>query len=158
MIPADHITFDGDMAWWVLGPWTQDDSPPIRQLDRLCDTCNGAGQVPFGLPSNGPERCPDCINGRHTFKIEVQWPVCEPECSVIHPGKTYQVSIAPGMVLPIVERHPFGPMTHADGYVLYLPDGTGQLWQTPARNDGAIIALPPAAKPGMWAVKLRVAS
>ena len=58
------------------------------------------------------------------------------------------------MILPITERHPFGPMTHSDGYVLRLPDGTGQLWQTPERNDGAIVTLPPAATTGLWAVKV----
>lgn len=25
-----------------------------------CSTCNGTGLVPFGLPSNGPDPCPDC--------------------------------------------------------------------------------------------------
>ena len=70
MIAADHIAFDGDTAWLVmehLEAW-------LGLKDRPCVTCTGTGLVPFGLPSNGPERCPDCIDGRHTFEIEVECP------------------------------------------------------------------------------------
>jgi len=33
------------------------------QIDRdamVCSTCNGAGTVSDGLPSNGPQPCPKC--------------------------------------------------------------------------------------------------
>ena len=77
-IPADHITFDGDTAWMVLPPFDPEtemaeDDP--RSLDRPCHTCGGEMLVVDPHEPTSSVDCPDCIDGRHTFEIEVERPV-----------------------------------------------------------------------------------
>lgn len=160
-ISAEQITFTGDTAWLVLPEvWTGPDDmlARYRLLDRPCEWCNGEGS------NETVERdiwyCPDCIDGRHTFEIEVECDVCagkaewcgfgrigNPLCS--NGTATYRVSIVPGMMLEIVAddscpRRPVVSMQHGNPYLL----------------DGKMITrvgeLPPVAKPGMWAVQLNV--
>ena len=151
MIAADHIAFDGDTAWLVmehLEAW-------LGLKDRPCVTCTGTGLVPFGLPSNGPERCPDCIDGRHTFEIEVATSESKGFGEFID---TYRVSIVPGMVLPIVDTLPeSGYQVEGQRAVFNDPAWPGESFIRNIRGDiDGIAALPPAAKPGMWAVQLNV--
>jgi len=82
-IPADHWHTNPDgTAWWVPAPIAGE--PVLRELDRLCDTCGGTEvtETEHGIidPSDGSvtsvetviHACPDCINGRHTFTVEVE--------------------------------------------------------------------------------------
>ena len=158
MIPADHITIDGDTAWLVFG---DDDNERMflpaewaTDLDRPCDTCDG----------HPPEwdhygKCPDCIDGRHTFEIDVQ--TCDVyDCAACigdgpgshHRQRTHRVSIVPGMVLPIYgegDNHDgdLPHVCHSDGYLFPMPNG-----------DDTVQGFPmPAAKPDMAAVQLKVA-
>lgn len=114
MIPVDRINFTGDgHAWFVTG--TRGGSLEAAALDRPCDTCGGTGTVHCPGPSVKPQTqmqrnaaglvmgrdycygmhmghdCPDCIDGRHTFDIEVgEGERCH---STVH-----RVSVVPGMV------------------------------------------------------------
>jgi hypothetical protein len=190
MIAADRFLLDGDTAWWVLTddewlrtPLSMQDAE--HDLDRPCETCGGTGTNPepeynqsddcqFASMSDDEWRemfpCPDCIDGRHTFDIEVG----SHEAMPLHPdwlnpeaarcggcARTYRVSIVPGMVLPIVE------MAHCedDAHICHnVPwSHTGWLHHAALTTDRHIetewpVTLPSAAAPGMWAVKLRVAS
>ena len=163
MIPADHITFDGDTAWLVCpNEYTGTDDEAWLFLsfwhgsDRPCDTCDGMGWRPDRYNANSSLRC-HCIDGRHTFEIEVEQvepPIAPGRYSLRQVWRTYRVSIVPGMVLPIWRGH---PPTEVRRFIAAWGDG----WALVDRdtNTGPIIAaFPPAAKPGMWAVKLRKAA
>ena len=166
MIPADQIAFDGDTAWWVKNKPTYDgaDGATLTSLDRPCDTCDGTG-------ANQPDEDYDDINlawatdddtaelydctggcdgtGRHTFTIEVSFGV------MTRGFRIHRVSVVPGMVLPIVadaDDLPDCPplIEMDDGGVRFFDEGVVET------NDAEPITLPPAAAPGMWAVKLRI--
>ena len=86
MIPADHITIDGDMALLVMPPDHEFPTnqashqcavcgnppeshpwPHVGAANRQCDTCDGVGWPGFAMFA-----CPDCDGtGRHTFTVEV---------------------------------------------------------------------------------------
>lgn len=127
MIPFDHWHDNGDGTAWLVKSGFDSDFPASRlsELDRPCDTCSQ-----YSGPNDVINR-KDCIDGRHTFEVEVEhhdaaymtYQTSEPST------RTYRVSIVPGMVLPILSLDPH-------------------------RWPG--VALPPAARPGMWAVKVRV--
>jgi hypothetical protein len=161
MIPADHWRDNGDDTSWVvtsdprnlLTGWV--DGP----IDRPCDTCDGLKQVRDYCSSEECDdphctlvtlHCPDCDGtGRHTFTIEVdtgEW------SSVVQGMKTrtLRVSVIPGMALPIYDRLAKGLC------IVERADGSFSLFRADGRN--APITLPPAAAPGMRAVKLAVAS
>jgi hypothetical protein len=154
--PTDHISFNDDgTAWWALGSWTLDDSPPVKHLDRPCGSCGGSGYVSDEMVIDAP--CPDCDStGRHTFTVEVEQ-LCDTlanalRCDLI----TFRVSVVPGMVLPIVDNSndwEHGHIDHID-----MMDETAILRTNTEGfcQDGEIITLPPAAKPGTCAVQLQV--
>jgi len=159
MIPRDRILLDDDgYGWWVLGPWTQDDNPPIKQLDRPCDTCGGKRCVENFSVQYGWDRCPDCIDGRHTWTAEVSRNSM-PMRDGVHQGRTRSVrlSVVPDMVLPIYGEHPcdWPEMLTADRpCVIIKDDGTAVLWD--GAGDITSIKMPDAAKPGeSWAVRVR---
>ena len=149
----------------------------FESLDRPRDGCDGEGfasnEMVMGVD------CPECNGtGCHTFVVEVECLVrCSPAdhlfqggatCSVCNglATLTYRVSVEPGMILPIRDWH-------------WKPsDGTPQRWLSEngvtfeqtnlhryslRESDGfhitshpSNIALPPAASPGQYAVKLRI--
>lgn len=74
MIPASHITpFVDGLAWWVV---PSDEmavifgiDPPQSMMDRSCDACKGDRDIGVG---SGLFALCVCIDGRHTFEIEVE--------------------------------------------------------------------------------------
>ena len=175
VIPADHITFTDDgHAWWVCKPVHRagvtntvgddyDDPSWFMWLDRPCDTCGGQGFL--YMPEDGIPCEADCIDGRHTFDIEVECAV--PMCANGVPGywedggecgycegttiRKLRVSVVPGMVLPvnaILDLETAAPQ--------FLVDEDGDVFGVGVGVDDGD-DFPPAAAPGTWAVKLRVA-
>jgi hypothetical protein len=148
VIPASHISFNDDgTAWWVIDTTTTPDYE--WALDRPCDTCD---EVSPWLTNIVP--CKDCDGaGRHTFDIVVA------DRLLPHlPFATYRVSVIPGTVLPIRQQQ--GLQCE---YVGQWIARVGDRWLI-QECDGvnltthpALITLPPAAAPGLWAVKLKVA-
>lgn len=144
MITSDHITFDGDTAWMV--EWPAPDSPsgwPVNRNDRPCDTCsqwNGNGM------DDDVCDCADCRGtGRHVFDIEVphedkRW------SSVIQQYRTRKYSVYVVEVLPITEG-----VINEDHVGMYDDGAWHVIWNDQHANE---VPLPPAAEPGMWAVKL----
>jgi hypothetical protein len=143
VIPADHFIMNPDgTAWWVPDNSSLGDvgGDMMKALDRPCDS-------------------PDCIDGRHTFTVEVAW---QTEVDA-YESETHRVSVVPGMVLPIVgtvgafavlwENHDPNPC------ILWKPDNVYRVGpKLLVGNTLTPITLPPAAAPGMRAVKLAVAS
>lgn len=152
--------------------------PPaaIVALDKACERCGGRGfQIGGGRITNQAVKCPDCIDGRHTFEITVPCGYCGwdtsrppgmiPESS----GGTYlcsngcgtgtvtrRVSIVPGMVLPIIENSNDWQHGHID-HIDWM--GGHAVRRTPTygfTEDTEDITLPPAAKPGMFVMQLKV--
>lgn len=169
-IPADCIAFEGDTAWIVFedhgerGKRWWDSRRYATNFDRPCDTCGGPGVDWYDRMLC--EGCDDCPNGRHVFDIEVdRWALGNR-----HGPKaiTMRVSIVPGMVLPIVRGVCPDP-TNASRRRAHVhlaepcddePYNSGicrencdLIWDSPWQAKNAVI-LPPAARPGMWAVKL----
>ena len=155
MTPADRFLLDVDTAWLVYEDQSLFSVDANKLLDRPCDTCKGE---PPPFVSYGPGmvqmQCADrCIDGRHTFDIEVEVRTSQ---LGVEPKATYRVSIVPGMVLPIVGwTSPF-----PEAFI--TPDGDRhRVYPTgvePDTDDTLLITLPPASAPGMWAVKLKVAT
>ena len=165
MIPADHIAFNNDgTAWWVI-PADSDLTPSfLRTFDRPCDTCGGDGQTEdFENDCDEPQPCFDCDgNGRHTYKIVV---TLDNYVMSIH-----RVSVVPDMILPIESRAGF---KYKPNVITINPrTGTIRLWlpteptpksripMQPGLTNAAIMQaeFPAAARPGMLAVQLRVAT
>lgn len=165
VIAADHITFDDDTAWLVTEG--NDNHPPTywAKFNRPCDTCDGTGfdladvsrhlvEMSNGQPAREVSRCSGCNGtGRHTFDIEVGYD------GIIRPHAhrfRYRVSIVEGMVLPIygedAEQYNYGR------WIETLDDDAFQFWwdEEQQRHRSDHVTLPSAAKPGMWAVLLRV--
>ena len=176
MIPATHfLPLHDGTAWVVFG---DDDNERdffpaewVTDLDRPCDTCDGTGaqnpdedyddiNIAWAVDvDTGPlyDCTADCIDGRHTFDIEVPRHVA-PMRDGIHIGTTVtlQVSIIPGMILPIRDNETdYGTPNHS-GDMFICADGTAYI-DTP-EDYMTDITLPSAAAPGMWAVKLRLCS
>lgn len=165
MIAADRFHDNGDGTAWLLPRRCPDDRAPqgahwwrgdpcvfgYRALDRPCDTCDehDPGWDHYG-------KCPDCIDGRHTFDIAV-------ECSMYPPDECphrFRASVVPGMVLPLVaiDTHcivgpPYIIQTQPSRRWWGMDNGSFPCQQIDGPDD---ITLPPAAEPGMWAVKLRI--
>ena len=163
MIDADHWHDCEDGTAWLV---TDSNMAFIDYTgaDRPCDGCDGRkwclGNDTPGMASYSA--CPECDGtGRHTFDIEVAW---QTEVDA-YDSQTYRVSVEPGMTLPIRDWH-------------WKPsDGTPQRWLSEngvtfeqtnlhryslRESDGfhitshpSNIALPPAASPGKYAVKVR---
>jgi len=112
---------------------------------------------PYGRGNE--RRCPDCDGtGRHTFTVEV----------VVRHGRyddrpstyfnTFRVSVVPDTVLPIYDEcADMKPPDHIcqayrdERWIWHSDHKVTQLDPTEVP-----ITLPPAAKPGMWAVQLKV--
>ena len=148
MIPADHITSDGDMAWLVVAA-DPDEYGWAAALDRPCDTCGStAPDAPF------IQNCPDCINGRHTFEIEVSFG------AMTRGFRTHRASVVPGMVLPIIadcrsDRIPAQACIEVVSASYIREWCWSDRWK---RWQHRVVTLPPAAKPGMWAIQLKIAA
>jgi hypothetical protein len=181
MTVADHIHFNDDgTAWWVVRKCPEprgqqsmhtDCNVGATILDQPCDTCGGEGVVDDLDNDGAVVTCEWCDGtGRHTFTVEVECRSAyhEPtarrvhgECHYCKYGiRTHHVSVVPGMVLPITEDTDVVPkhdphIIQFDGrcggepFVEFVPCNGRGLTDDP-------IALPPAARPGMWAVKLEV--
>jgi hypothetical protein len=174
MIPADSITFNDDGTAWLVEE-ALPDSPsgwPATRNDYPCDTCGGGLEEAFQWRDwqtvSMIQDCPDCDGtGRHTFTVEVGGHSRTPSLSMELSGeapcdgcvRTYRVSVVPGMVLRIISMSaacaddapplPFiiSPVRRGEATVIAgYPDA----------DHETVITLPPAAQPGMWAVKLRV--
>lgn len=163
MIPQDSITFTDDGHAWLVITYGKPQNWPVFN-DRPCDTCEGSWEA-VSFPSDEQDgeivyalrRCPHCIDGRHTFEISTY---CEQQCDVL-PCKfvgdcsggvrTLRVSVVPGMVLPLTrgDECPYAPHICLDDL------GRWDHWDG---TRSRIITVPPAAAPGMWAVKLKVQS
>ena len=192
-IPADHISFNDDGTAWLVfddDSWRVAGGPYWWHLDRPCDHCKNDG--PWTIDCG-------CIDGRHTFTIEVGRPANgwhperdgDPDCKCSactgeacwqyhpfgghcdhdsidrHDGKecddpefrTYRVSVVPGMVLPIYADFPGYDVPQWIDVSDYYGDGVIMAsLQTQGLANPPFITLPPAAAPGMYAVKLKVAS
>ena len=161
MIPADHWHDNGDgTAWLVTHGGLGIDL--FDSFDRPCDTCGGTGRRQVDQYGNvwgdklaeamstiivGDIPCPNCIDGRHTFTIEVEVPQVLPKHWPAH----LRVSVVPGMVLPIV--HDPGK-TDEQVIEMGFSDRTkAVLWWHD--RGWSRITLPPAAQPGMWAVLVK---
>jgi hypothetical protein len=137
--------------------------------DRITFTDDGHAWCVFDAAMNPDHACPDCIEGRHTFEIEVATG-CTPTCPhhACRP-RSYRVSVVPGMVLPIVlgmcpnkTNDPHRPAhIHMNADESPMPvfgmcvENADQVWDSPWKSRN-LIDLPPNAAPGMWAVRLAV--
>jgi hypothetical protein len=160
MIPATSFQLNDDgTAWCVLanhakmGGW-----PWWMALDRPCDTCGG--DLDLAEPEGD---CTDCIDGRHTFTVEVEPFNAELADAFNLPFVpiTHRVSVVPGMVLPIVEEA--GSKDIPGRVVTYnVQSGLGgsvvRTWLWDGLEARESITLPPDARPGMWAVLVKMAS
>jgi len=142
-ITADHITPpDTDGRRWLVRPGDNASWEAWTHEDRLCDLCDGAA---FMLEPDYP--CVECHGtGRHIFTIEVAEPWDKPG----EPCGTLLVHVVPDMVLPTINEDDLLNGTHP--VVLIDPYDEAHVL------DGIrprLVTLPPAAKPGMWAVQLQ---
>ena len=146
-IPASSIHFNDDGTAWLVVHGPADYHDHNGPLDRPCDTCGGQG---FLYRDGYSIHCLDCVDGRHKFTEEVEVPQTLPKHWPAH----LCVSVVPGMVLPITAE------VTDSASVQIAPDGTA--FQLDAYTEGAPwsggrrVTLPPDAKPGMWAVLLKV--
>jgi hypothetical protein len=160
MIPADHIHFNDDGTAWVVCP-----NEYTEGSNRPCDSCDGTGahiadeelddvNIPWITDPDTTELfdCPDCDGtGRHSFTIEVEvgdmrWD------RIPSPPLTLRVFVVPGWVLAIYLTRDFSQQVG----ISIDHDGTAHL--VAANGSSAPITLPPAAKPGMYAVQVKVRS
>jgi hypothetical protein len=168
MIPADHFFDNGDGTAWLVDAETETSTTRIdlyRHLDRPCDGCSDH----WGEDDDewDPSRCPDCSGtGRHTFTVEVEYEVVD-SWTTTGPNNTaakhwdgkfkkephvLRVSVVPGMVLEIVNG-----LNDLPERSCIWTSSEGTFWLM-HEGEASIITLPPAAAPGMWAVKLAVQS
>lgn len=170
MIPSDRIHDNGDgTAWLVIGG--PDHDARIQGVegwkwdDRPCDTCGGDGEFANDLNEGHWQDCPDCAGtGRHTFEIEVDTPkyITFPSGASYTPTIRLRASVVPDMVLPIVSGaacesppprvHHVCIHEHPDGFL--IPPNNAQLLMGGLHDSSRAITLPPAAAPGMFAIKL----
>lgn len=163
MIPANSIHFNEDgTAWWVFDEHLT--TMQREEADRPCDACDG--DLETLIVRHGVVRCPDCHGtGRHVFGIEVE---CD-ESVNHHPESTSpctstrRVFVVPGMVLGIFDPvagcpGPASPhicWSSIDRRVGSDTDGCWLLVTGTLHDASPSITLPPAAKPGDWAVQLQ---
>lgn len=160
MIAADHFLLDGDHAWLVITQ-TQMEMESWHYHDSPCFNCEGQHD------GTRDTYCPDCIDGRHTFDIEVEHPGPE-GAHIASTDGTYRrvlrVHVVPGMVLRLTafpmligshisqfgDEWTYWPCTDDEPMIVDTPGGLQ------FTDNFHFVTLPPAAKPGMWAVKLAV--
>lgn len=152
MIPADHITIDKGTAWCAFKLDGPDRLAWWKYVDRPCDTCGG--QDVRTLNATGwHDHCTDCGGtGRHTFEIEVPGNVFGWGGKRGDEPHTLRVSVVPGVVLPIVDSAnshdvPDDCIDLRSGGI--TKHRCGPVWEP-------VDDFPPAAKPGMWVVRLAV--
>jgi hypothetical protein len=143
MIPADRILIDGDTGWLIVGPLgpgadvipgDQAIAEWRAQFDRPCETYGCDGGVLRQMGRRDGESC-DCIDGRHTFDLEVdRWAVGRR-----HGPKTITYRVAVLDVCKVVT------VRYVGGIGIEWPDGRH-----------ANPPLPSAAAPGMFVVRLAV--
>lgn len=149
MIPFDRWHDNGDgTAWMVV---TLPVSAAMQHFDRPCD-CNCHD-------SAGPdvvEEC-DCIDGRHTFPIEVS--LCDTACPFsAHPASQLRASIIPGMVIPIIDPGPCSPevIPCIELWTKGTSAGDAWLWLDDQQRHALSVNLPDGKQVGMYAVKVKV--
>jgi len=144
VISADRIHFNGDGTAWVVFRSVAVENDPWSLADRPCDHCGGSGRCDH---DDYDIVCPDCDGtGRHTFTVTA------PD---FRGGHELRVSVVPRMVLPIVQMGTFDP-DRPDRFIAM--DGRGNAAYHVKGERPIPVTLPSAAVPGMWAVKLAVAS
>lgn len=161
MIPADHITIDGDTALVVKSPFDST-IPSFEPLDRPCDDCDGQGErfvdehgsvwgdtLAEGLGLTERIVCVACDgSGHHAFTVEVKTP--GGHNGDLHQGvgwsggtRTLRVHVID--VLPPDEWWP------------RCDCPTCPSMNNPQRKRHYLTCtLPSAAEPGMWLVRLGV--
>jgi hypothetical protein len=165
-IPADRFLLNDDSTAWVVGEsldWWM-------TIDHPCDTCDGQTRY----EGDGFVCSADCIDGRHTFPVEVECPNIEcgdvrvgpcPKCGNRNAPRrrdTYRVSIVPGMVLPIVSKPSDLDVPCVTLLGAWRDRMVGMHWHKPHDEwemPGTVITdLPSAAARSQYAVKLKVAA
>lgn len=157
VIPADHWRDNGDGTAWVVVECSHPNSAPAAwdQDDKPCGTCRGSHRVKGPAQTAVDMDCPDCDGtGRHTFEVEVESWSGTHTYDGSRSIRTLRVHVVPGMVLPIVDSDDW-----VEGVDCIEANPYGEFWLhlaslPPLAARG--ITLPPAAKPGMWAVQLRI--
>jgi hypothetical protein len=149
--PAITIDHEAATAWLVDTPGM---SVGWELRNRPCDTCLGTGFMTLGLSRDTGRPC-HCIDGRHTFTLDVAAPFI-PYCDVYIEPTTITVHVV--AVLPIQNIDSNNIDTIWD-----REDGT-HWWvvATPPHHneppEGLPVTLPDSAAPGMWAVQMEVRS
>jgi len=155
MIPASHFHDNGDGTAWVVGTEWWATTIMRDAQDRPCDTCLGRTRY-----EGDNFVCPDCIDGRHTFTVEVDHRLWMEGNYIDGHIDTIRVSVVPGMVLPIYDDNDERAFRPYDRCIIIgtrpQDEGIVVIWS--GDGDFEQITLPPAAAPGMWAVKLAVQS
>jgi hypothetical protein len=164
-IPASSIHLNGDGTAWLIVDETPTGTTAGREtaqrMARPCDSCNGDEWM---IEPDGDDpgcHCDGCVNGRHTFTVEVECHIChnDPErirwCSAAH-WPTLRVSIREGMVLKVFD-HPLRGGNRS-GIELGNQDADHESPNTRWWHGqwSPLGELPPDAKSGMWAVLLDV--
>lgn len=161
MIPASHISFNDDgTAWYIPHHELWKRNPHFiedywKRLDRPCDNlCGDIG-----------ESCDDCINGRHTFTIEIDGWYDEAAgafVGAVRGNRTLRVSVVPDVVLPIYDECPDEKPADHICHAWAGGQQSAEWWYHRSFDytdwTERQITLPPAAEPGMWAVQLQVHS
>lgn len=181
MIPASSVAFQDDGTAWLYVPDhgirtdVTDSRRYMSDFDHPCDTCGGTLHYVDDRGEVYEDSCPaDCINGRHTFTIDVERAglACS-VCGLSHlsagampdgdhawtpPVRSLRVSVKPGMVLPIVDQEDGCPDTpHVcvfHGRMGGEPHNQWTLFGADGVED-ELDPFPSDAKPGGWAVQLR---
>jgi hypothetical protein len=155
VIAADHWHDNGDGTAWMVAA-----EPHAAALSAalVCEKCGGDG---VALEGGDDHDCRDCVDGcfveccdcdgtgRHTFAVEVSFG------PMTRGARIHRVHVAPGVVLPIVN---YGEHSIVGRYVATNVESPAfyfvQNEEFPVSSER--ITLPPAAKPGMWAVLLQL--
>ena len=166
MIPAEDILIDGDTAWWIADGPLRDSRYSSRRFiddfDHPCMTCGGETNLTAADGETFVD-CPDCIDGRRALEIEVECSFCRGGAWDSHCYKgtrTLTVSVVPGMVLPIMEIIPSQESWVEPWQAIVGVPGLFSLYSWPGYGSahGDWVRLPSSARPGRWAVQLKVAS
>ena len=151
IVPADRILIDGDTGWLVIDGIV--DEAWYQALNRPCDACGGRVQMYWDHDPDLPMgKCISCIDGRHTFDLEVE----RSDGRLLNFGRAAIIEVLPIREWQSVLDPPTGrwlALNRVDGdrYSIQDCDGYG-ITTTPSN-----ITLPSAAAPGMFAVRLKIA-